>query len=226
MQGYKTWRNFIERRKGEVRRIRLPSSRENSPLYPDPGAILHALKGSQRFRFLLSLSYGAGRGTANKSCAGCSGDADFSAGALPAIICKACSTELFGGTADTSCSAVWGGLTATICRAARSTYWSGGGAHTTHTTIHAVPARALFVAVALGAGRLIGLGPSDARGGGQRPSYEGCPHQPERLTARERTACKSSSELVEGVISCFWGHWPPPPIMAGLVRPAVLRNVA
>ena len=72
-------------------------------------------------------------------------------------------------------------------------------------TIHALPARALFVAFALS---VIGLklGPSDARDGGQRATYEGCSHQPERLTSRDAAASQSASQLVEVAVGSFFAH--------------------
>ena len=72
-------------------------------------------------------------------------------------------------------------------------------------TIHALPARALFVAFALS---VIGLklGPSDARDGGQRATYEGCSHQPERLTSRDAAASQSASQLVEVAVGSFLAH--------------------
>jgi hypothetical protein len=59
----------------------------------------------------------------------------------------------------------------------------------------------------------------------QRAPYEGCSHQLERLTSRDAAAGHSSSQLVEGVLSCFSGHAVPSfPQRAGLVSPAVLYN--
>ena len=45
------------------------------------------------------------------------------------------------------------------------------------------------------------------RHGGQHASYESSTHQPKRLTARDSSAGKATSKLVEGALSCFWGHW-------------------
>jgi hypothetical protein len=71
----------------------------------------------------------------------------------------------------------------------------------------AVAATALTVLLARLPGALTLVGPSltDAKRSQHAPD-DGSPHQPERLTSRDATACKSSSQLVEGVISCFWGH--------------------
>jgi hypothetical protein len=54
-------------------------------------------------------------------------------------------------------------------------------------TADALAAQTLVVVFALCACRLIRLGRRNARDGGQRSPYEGCSHQPERLTAR---ACR------------------------------------
>src|SRR5215217_7142756 len=78
----------------------------------------------------------------------------------------------------------------------------GGGAH----TIHALPARALFVAFAPSATGLKLGPPSDARDGGQRATYECCSHQPERLTSRDAAASQSASQLVEVAVGSFLAH--------------------
>jgi len=53
----------------------------------------------------------------------------------------------------------------------------------------------------------------------QRASYEGCSYQLERLTARERPASQSSSELVEGTLCRFSGHLQTPPRGDGTPQP-------
>jgi hypothetical protein len=80
----------------------------------------------------------------------------------------------------------------------------GGGAH----TIHALPARALFVAFAPSATGLK-LGPSGARDGGQRATYEGCSHQLERLTSRDAAASQPASQLVEVAVGGLFAHLGP-----------------
>jgi len=63
--------------------------------------------------------------------------------------------------------------------------------------------------------------------GCQRSPYEGSTHQPKRLTARDASASQSSSKLVEGVLSCLWGHRLSLPQRGrGFTHPAVLSNVA
>ena len=151
--------------------------------------------------------------------------ADFSAGnAFLATSYRAEPYTDSSGTADTSCSAVWGEETSTISWAVRITYWWGGGAEpftkpvwpaqpataltvggagqtggytrSAGATRRAVAARALVVVLALGAFRLIRLGQSNTRDGGQRSSYQGCSHQPERLAPGESACCKPLGKLV------------------------------
>ena len=87
----------------------------------------------------------------------------------------------------------------------------GGGAH----TIHALPARALFVAFAPSATGLKLGPPSDARDGCKRAPYEGSTHQPKGLTSRDAAASQCSSELVEGAVGCLLAHLLPPSSKGG-----------
>src|SRR5215213_3756773 len=78
----------------------------------------------------------------------------------------------------------------------------GGGAH----TIHALPARALFVAFAPSATGLK-LGPlSDSWVGVQCATYYFCSLQPERLTSRDAASSQSASQLVEVSVCSFLDH--------------------
>jgi hypothetical protein len=151
--------------------------------------------------------------------------ADFSAGnAFLATSYRAEPYTDSQGTVDTSCSAVWGEETSTISWAVRITYWWGGGAEpftkpvwpaqpataltvggagqtggytrSAGATRRAVAARALVVVLALGAFRLIRLGQSNARDGGQRATYQGGTHQPKRLAPGEGACCKPLGKLV------------------------------
>jgi hypothetical protein len=49
-------------------------------------------------------------------------------------------------------------------------------------------------------------GPCPTWEGGQRAPYEGCSHQPERLTARDGAAGEPSSELVEVAVGSLFAH--------------------
>jgi hypothetical protein len=69
--------------------------------------------------------------------------------------------------------------------------------------------------------RSVGRSLTDAKRS-QRAPDNGSTHQPERLTSREGAISQSSSEIIEEAF--FSGHRLPPPIMAGLVSPAVLHN--
>src|SRR5215210_6397965 len=114
------------------------------------------------------------------------------------------------------------------------------GRNTTSTTQHltgrtsgaraagAVAATALLVLLALlggGLASVVGNGhPADAERC-QRASYEGRPHQPERLTSRDAASGQSSSQLVEGAVGSILAHpLPPVPKDVASGSPAPLIN--
>jgi hypothetical protein len=214
--------NFGETPKGELPRILIPRTSVNSP-QPTPRSGRYSQRPEVFSEVQVPLKPMLWAGSATR---------DFTNGRVAVAhgSLRTCVAISFNSTNRLDTGLIAGIFkvlhTDTWLRAARSTYWCGGGAHPSKPSFHALPARALVVVLAFGAGRPIRLGPSNARDGGQRAPYEGCSHQLERLTSRDAAAGHSSSQLVEGVLSWFWGHWPPPPLMAGLVSPAVLRNVA
>jgi hypothetical protein len=98
--------------------------------------------------------------------------------------------------------------------------WTTGGAG----AAFAVAATALRISltllpVALTA-RRVGSSLTDAEGC-QRATYEGCSHQPKHPSPRDVATGQPSSQLVEGTLSCFWGHRLPLPIRTGLVSPTL-----
>jgi hypothetical protein len=183
---------------------------------------MRALGSSQKFSFVLSLTCGAGRETHKRQRTPWpegNAQAGIALGAISHTLYYTRSTR----TGVTAYTAVREDHRETALRAAPRSFATSGEA-AAHTT-QAPPVQALAIALALLA-CFLGLrrGLSNTRDGGQHTTYQGCPHQPKRPTARERTASQPACQLIEGAGSpIFSGHRPPRSSKGGTRQPRLTK---
>ena len=168
-----------------------------------------------RAQYTVFMNDGGGAGTAGAVAA----TALTVAGAGAAIRYTRSSTRAAGAVSATALTVV--GARAAILLASAGA--APGGA-----ALGAVAATALVVLRTLlleGLTLVVGSSyPPDAERC-QRAPYEGCTHQPERLTSRQRTAGNSYSQLIEGAGSpIFSGHRLPLSPKGGTRQPRQLAN--